>query len=110
MVTTTPIALKNEFSTFQKIYYDKATRVMINQPVNEFYTRFIFKIDALPHYVVLKLDITAILFDMLIHEVRELLISGGVQVPPRMPTKTNHQGNQRLLLVINAAVDTEEKI
>ena len=37
--------------------------------------------------------------------VRELLISEGVQVPQILPTETNYQGNQRLLLVRNAAVE-----
>ena len=35
------------------------------------------------------------------------MISEGVQVPQRLPTETNHQGNQRLLLIINAAVEAK---
>ena len=31
---TTPTALKNEFSLWQKIYYDIETHVMVNQSVN----------------------------------------------------------------------------
>ena len=46
--TTTPAALKSEVSTCRKIYYDRETRVMVNHSVNEFYTRFFIKIDALP--------------------------------------------------------------
>ena len=45
---TTPTALKNEVSTCREIYYDRDTRVMVNQSVNEFYPRFLFKTDALP--------------------------------------------------------------
>ena len=30
LVVTTPAALKNEFSTFQQMYYDRETRVMVN--------------------------------------------------------------------------------
>ena len=37
-------------------------------------------------------------------------IQQGVQVPPRPPTKNNYQGNQRLLLVSNAAVEAENNI
>ena len=42
-------------------------------------------------------------------DVREFLISERVQVPPRPPTENNHQGNQRLLLVRNVAVEAEKK-
>ena len=42
--------------------------------------------------------------------MREFLISEGVQVPPTMPTETNRQGTQKLLFVINAAVEVEKKI
>ena len=31
---TTPTALKNEVSTCRKMYYDRDTRVMVNQSVN----------------------------------------------------------------------------
>ena len=44
----TTTALKNEVSTCRQMYYDRETRVMVNQSVNEFYTWFLFKIDALP--------------------------------------------------------------
>ena len=60
------------------MYYDKETRVMVNQSVNEFYTQFLFKIDALPHAVVLPLDIAATFFNKLSPGVRHLLISEGV--------------------------------
>ena len=71
---TTPTALKNEVSTFRKIYYDKETQVIINNLVNELYTRFLFKIDALPQDIVLPLDIAANLLNNLSPVVRELLI------------------------------------
>ena len=73
--------------------------------INEFCTRFLFKIDALPQYFALPLDIAATFFNNLSPDIRESLILEGVQVPPRPPTENNHQGNQRLLLVINAAVE-----
>ena len=44
---TTPTALQNEVVTYRKIYYEKDNQVMLNQSVNEFYTRFLFKIDAI---------------------------------------------------------------
>ena len=83
---------------------------MINQSVNEFYTHFLFKIDALSQEVGLPLDIALTFFNNLSPDVRELLVSEGVQVPQRLPTETNHQGNHRLLLVINIAVEAEKKI
>ena len=43
------------------------------------------------------LDIAANFFNNLGPDVREFLISEGVQVPPRPPTETNHQVNHRLL-------------
>ena len=43
---TTPTELQNEVSTCRKIHYNKYTRVIVNQSVNEFYTRFLFKIDT----------------------------------------------------------------
>ena len=77
---------------------------MVNKSVNEFYTWFLFKIDALPLDYALPLEIAATFFNNLSTEVREFLISEGVQVIPRTPTENNHQGNHRLLLVKNAAV------
>ena len=53
---TTTTALQNEVSTFRKIYYDRETRVMVNQSVNDFYTRFLFKIDALPQDIAFPLE------------------------------------------------------
>ena len=70
----TPTALKNEFATFRKIYYDKENQVMINQSVNEFYTRFLFKIDALPQELGFPLDINTTFFKNLSPDVRELFI------------------------------------
>ena len=83
---------------------------MINQSVNEFYTRFLFKIDALPQEVGFLLDIAATFFNNLRPDVRVFLISEWVQVPQKLPTETNHQGNQRLLLIRNAAVEAENNI
>ena len=66
-----------------EICCDRETRIMVNQAVNEFYTRFLFKIDALPQDIIFPMDIFATLFNNLSPEVREFLISEGVQVPPR---------------------------
>ena len=44
----TPAALKNEVSTCRQMYYYRETSIMVNKTVNEFYTRFLFKIDAPP--------------------------------------------------------------
>ena len=78
---------------------------MVNQSVNKFYTQFIFKIDALLQDVAFPLDVSETIFKNLIPDVRYFLISEGVQVPPRPPTETNHQGNQRLILVRNVEVE-----
>ena len=43
---------------------------MVNQSVNEFYNRFLFKIDALPQGVTLPLDIAATFFKNLSPNVR----------------------------------------
>ena len=43
-------------------------------------------------------------------DVRELLISEGVQVTSRPQSENNHQGNQMLLLIRNVSVEVEEKI
>ena len=102
--TTTPTELQNEVATCWKVYYDKDNQVMINQLVNEFCTWFLFKIDALPQELGLPLNITATFFNNLIPNVREFLISEGIQIPPKLPTETTHQRNQRLILVINASV------
>ena len=93
----------------RKMYHDKDNQVIINQPVNELYTRFLFKIDALPQELGFPLDIAATLFNNLSPDVRDILISEGVQVNQKLPTKTIHQGNQRLILVRNAAVEAEKK-
>ena len=76
---------KNEVSTCQKMYYDRETCIMVNQSVNQFYTSFFFKIDAQPQDVAFTLDSSATFFKNLIPEVREFLISEGVQVPPKPP-------------------------
>ena len=56
------------------------------------------------------MDIAAIFFNNLSPDVRGLLISEGVQVPQRLPTETNHQVKQRLLLVRKVAVESEKNI
>ena len=109
LVETTPTALKNEVSTFWKMYYDKETWIMLNQSVNEFYTQFVLKIDVLPPDVVFMPDFATRFSNNLSPNVRYFLISEGVQVHPSIPTETNNQGNQRLLLVRNAAVEAEKK-
>ena len=58
-----------------EMYYDRETRVMINHSVNYFYTRFLFKIDALPQDVAFPLDMAATFFDNLSPKVRGFLIS-----------------------------------
>ena len=92
-----------------EMYYDRDTRVMFNQSVNKFYTRLPFKIDSLPQDVALLLGIAENFFNNLSPNVKEFLISEGVQVPPRPKSGNNHQGNQRLPLVRNAAVEAEKK-
>ena len=82
---------------------------MVNKSVNEFNTQFLFKIDALPQYVLFPLDISITVFNNFSPNVRELLISEGVHLPSRPPTKTNRQGNKRLLLVRNAVVEAGNK-
>ena len=76
---------------------------------HEFYTRFIFKIDALPQDVVLPIYITATFFNNLSPNTREFLISEGLKVNLRSPIETHHQGNQRLILVKIEAVEAENK-
>ena len=83
---------------------------MVNHSVNESYNNFIFKTDALPQDMVFQLDIAATLFNNLIPNVRDLLISEGAKVPPRPSTETNHHGNHRILLVRNAEIEAEKKI
>ena len=83
---------------------------MVNQSVNEFYTHFLFKIDALSQDVVLPIDISTNVFNKFSTKVREFLSPKRVQVPPRPSTDTNHQGNQGLVLVINAPLEEENKI
>ena len=107
---TTPTALQNEVSTCRQMYYDRENRVMVNLSVNALYTWFLFKIDAIPQDVAFTLDIAATFFNNLSPDVIEFLMPEGVQVPPRPPTENNHQGNQRLVLVRNAAVEVEKKI
>ena len=82
---------------------------MVNQSVNKFYTHFLFKINSLPQDFILPLEITTNLFNNLSPDVRNILISEGVQVTPRLPTENNNQVNKRLLLVRNEAVEAKNK-
>ena len=66
----TPTALQNEVSTCRIMYYDRETCVMVNQSLNEFYTRFLFKIDAIPQDVASPSDIAANFFNNLSPDVR----------------------------------------
>ena len=76
--TTNPTELQNEVSTLRKFYYDIETQVMVNQSVNQFYSRLLFKIDALPQDVAFPLDISETFFKNFSPNVREFLISEGV--------------------------------
>ena len=107
---TTPTALHNEVSTCRKIYNYRENRVMFDEKVNEFYTRLLFKIDARPQDFDFPLDIDATFFNNLSLGVREFFIPEGFQIPKRLPTENNYQGNQRLLLVRNLAVEAENNI
>ena len=70
LVVTTTTALQNEVSTFRQMHYYKDNQVMINQSVNKFYTRSLFKIDAIPQEVGLPLDIAATFFNNFSPDVR----------------------------------------
>ena len=59
--------------------YDKETKVTFNKSVNEFYIRFLFKIDSLLQDMLLPLGVSATFFNNFIPDVRELFISEGVQ-------------------------------
>ena len=48
---------------------------MVNQLFKEFYTQFLFKIDALTHDIVFALDIASTFFKDLSPDVRKLLVS-----------------------------------
>ena len=72
---TNPTALQKWGLYMPEMYYDRETRVMVNQSVHEFYTWFLFKIDALPQDVAFPLDIAANFFNKLSPNVREFLIS-----------------------------------
>ena len=90
---TSTTEIQNEVSKWCQINNDKGTQFMVNKLVNEFYTRFLFWIDALPQDVVFPLDIEITFFNNLSPDVRELFISEGIQVTPRLLTQTNHQCN-----------------
>ena len=76
-----------------EMYCDKDTQVMVNQSVHKFYTRFIFKMDVLSQDIVFPLDIVVTFFNNLSSDMREFLVSEGIQFHPRLPTETNHQDN-----------------
>ena len=59
---TTATAMKNKVYTCRKIYYDKDTHLTIKQSVKDFYSRFLFKIYAIPQDEVVTLDIAATFF------------------------------------------------
>ena len=63
---------------------------MFNKLVNEFYTWFLFKVGALLQDVLFPLEISATFFNDLSPDVRELLISEGLQVPQRLSIENNH--------------------
>ena len=69
------------FFYMPEMHYDKETWIMVNQMGNLFYTRFLFKIDALLQEVGSLLDIATNCFNNLIPDVREF-----VQAPGRLPT------------------------
>ena len=71
--------------------YDKETKVKFNKSVNEFYIRFLLKIDSLLQDMLLPLGVSATFFNNLIPDVRELFISEGLQLNPMPPIETNHQ-------------------
>ena len=81
---------------------------MVNQLVNEFYTQSLLKVDALPQDVGLPFYIATTLLNNFIPDVREFFITEGVQVTQTITTETNHQGNQRLILVRNAEAESEK--
>ena len=78
---------------------------MVNQSESDFYTHLLFRIDSLPQYVGYPLYMAAAFFNNLRPDFREFLISEGVHVYQGEIMETNHQGNQRLLLVRNAVVE-----
>ena len=90
------------------MYRNKDTWATVNQLVNEFYTWFLFNIDALPKYDIFLLEISATLFNNLSPDGGGFMVSEVIQVPIRIPLDTNNQWNQRLLMVINVAVEDEK--
>ena len=100
--------IPNRHGCFLTQHFYRETCVIVNKSVNEFYTRFLFKIYSIPQDFAFPLEITATFLKKSSPGVREFLISEGVQVPPRHPTEDNSQGNQRLLLVMNATVESEK--
>ena len=59
----------------EKKYYNKETGVMINQSVNDFYSRFLFNIDALLNDELFLMDIAETLFKKITLGFRDLLVS-----------------------------------
>ena len=74
-----------------------------------FITGFSSRFYAVPQDVVFPLDVSVTFLNYLSPDVRELLISEGFQVIPRNPTETNQQGSQRLILIRNLTVGSENK-
>ena len=66
--------LPQHFKMRWEVYYDRETHIMVNHSVIEFYTRFLFKIDALPQDVAFPLEIDATFFNNLSPNIREFLI------------------------------------
>ena len=83
---------------------------MVNQSINEFYTRTLLNIYALPQDVLFPKENTLTFFNNLSNNVREFLVSEGFQVPTIISEDTKNQVNQRLLLAINSVVEDKRKI
>ena len=52
------------------MYHNKETWFMVNQSVNDFYTRFLFNIDSLPHDELFPLDMSETFFNKLILDMK----------------------------------------
>ena len=63
-----------------EMYYDKETLVMFNKLVNDFYSRFLFKIDSLSQDVLFLFSLMIFFPNNSIPEVLQFLISKWVQV------------------------------
>ena len=63
-----------------EMYYDKETLVIFNKLVNDFYSRFLFKIDSLSQDVLFLFSLMIFFSNNSIPEVLQFLISKWVQV------------------------------